>query len=167
MLLYLFLLFTLLPLIELSILIWIGGQTTWWLPILLVIVTGLVGSALSRWQGWRVMQRIQEELRTGQMPADAMIDAVLIFIAGLMLVTPGVISDLAGLLLLLPPSRSVVKHAVASWIRRNFEIRSSASGAEFWQNGTAPQARSRDQIIDAKVIDTHVENVDVERHAAR
>ena len=57
----LFLLFTLVPLVELSILVYIGQQSEWWVPILLVIVTGVVGAALARWQGWQVLQRIRAD----------------------------------------------------------------------------------------------------------
>ena len=100
MLFYLFLLFTVVPLVELSILIWIGGQTEWWVPIVMVIVTGIAGAALARWQGWQVLQRIREDARAGRMPADALIDGFLILLAGILLVTPGVLTDLVGVALL-------------------------------------------------------------------
>src|SRR5688572_585603 len=123
MLIYLFLLFTVVPIIELAILVWIGGQTQWWVPILLVIATGVLGAALARWQGWQVLQRIRTDAAAGRMPADAMIDGFLILIAGILLVTPGVLSDLMGVALLIPPARAVVKRAVAAWIQRNIEVR--------------------------------------------
>lgn len=157
MLLYLFLLFTVVPIVELSILIWIGSETEWWLPVLIVIATGVAGAWLARWQGWRVMRRIQEELHGGRMPAGALLDAVLILIAGLFLISPGVLSDIAGVLLLVPPTRGVVKHLVARWIKRNFEVRTATSAAEFWHGANAAP---RDEIIDVKVIDTHVEDYD-------
>ena len=160
MLLYLFLLFTLLPLAELAVLVWIGGQTEWWVPILMVIATGVAGAALARWQGWRVIQRIQEQLRAGQMPTDAIIDGVLIFIAGLLLVTPGVLTDLVGVVLLIPPLRSLVKRGVAVWIRRNFEVRVNAAAANMWNESGRTRPAQRDQVIDARVIGTRVEDVE-------
>lgn len=160
MLFYLFLLFTVVPLVELSILVWIGGETEWWVPILLVIATGVLGAALARWQGWQVLQRLRSDAAAGRMPADAMIDAFLILLAGILLVTPGVMSDLMGVALLIPPARSVVKRAVAAWIKRNIEVRVGNAGAAFWSNGTgATGPPRRDEIIDAKVIGTHVEDV--------
>ena len=78
MLLYLFVLFTIVPLVELSLLIWIGGQTAWWVPIVGVVLTGIAGAALARWQGWRALQRIQDDMRAGRIPAGAVIDGVLI-----------------------------------------------------------------------------------------
>jgi UPF0716 protein FxsA len=161
MLLYLFLLFTIVPLVELSILIWIGGQTEWWVPILMVIGTGVAGSALARWQGWQVLQRIRADAAAGRMPADALIDAFLILIAGVLLVTPGVISDLLGVVLLIPPARAVVKRAVTAWIKRNIEVRVGHATSGFWsQTGANPASKQRDEIIDAQVLRTHVEDAE-------
>ena len=161
MLFYLFLLFTVVPLIELSILVWIGGQTEWWVPILLVIATGIVGAALARWQGWQVLQRIRAEAAAGRMPADALIDGFLILLAGILLVTPGVLSDLMGVALLIPQVRTIFKRLVATWIKRNIEVRVGRSAAAFWSNagdGVAPSRR--DEIIDARVIGTRVEDAE-------
>ena len=141
-------------------LIWIGTETEWWLPILMVIATGVTGAALARWQGWRVVQRIREELRAGQMPTGAIIDGVLIFIAGLLLVTPGVLTDLVGVVLLVPPLRSLVKRGVAAWIKRTFEVRLSATTAEMWNPSGDPRPSHRDEVIDARVIDTRVEDAE-------
>jgi UPF0716 protein FxsA len=159
MLLYLFLLFTLVPIVELSILVWIGGETVWWVPVLLVITTGILGAALARWQGWQVLQRIRADAAAGRMPADALIDGLLILLAGILLVTPGVLSDLMGIALLIPPVRAIVKRAVAAWIKRNIEVRVSKAAAGIWPgpNGEAPHA-TRDEIIEARVIGTHVED---------
>ena len=109
MLLYLFLLFTVVPIAELALLVWIGGQTAWWVPILLVISTGMAGASLWRWQGLRVIQRIQEEMGAGRMPADALVDGLMIFLAGAFLITPGVITDSIGVGLLIPSVRAVVR----------------------------------------------------------
>ena len=72
---YLFLLFTVVPLLSLPLLVWVGGQTAWWVPILLILVDAALGAALIRWQGVRVVRRIQEDLAAGRMPGDALIDA--------------------------------------------------------------------------------------------
>lgn len=160
MLFYLFLLFTLVPLAELAILIWIGGQTEWWVPIVTVIATGVAGAALARWQGWQVVSRIQKELNAGRMPADAIIDGVLILIAGLLLVTPGVLTDFVGIALLIPPWRSVVKRAAAAWIKRNFEVRVVGTDAEYGPAGNSGKRTRCDQIIDAEVIGTQVEDAE-------
>lgn len=161
MLLYLFLLFTVVPLIELSILVWIGRETDWWIPILLVMITGVAGAALARWQGWQVLQRLRADAASGRMPADALVDAFLILLAGILLVTPGVLSDLVGVVLLIPPLRTIVKRGVAAWIKRSIEVRVSRSDANYWtstEGGTS--SNRRDEIIDARVVGTHVEDAE-------
>jgi len=157
MLFYLFLLFTLVPLVELALLIWIGGQTSIGFTIALVLTTGIVGAALARWQGWRTMARIQDELHAGRMPADALVDGLLILVAGLLLVTPGVLTDAVGFSLLIPPLRTLVKRSVSAWLRRNVRVNT----VRFDSTGAASPGGpvDGDQIIDARVIETRVENV--------
>jgi UPF0716 protein FxsA len=160
MLIYLFLLFTVLPIVELTILIRIGEATVWWAPILLVITTGIAGAALSRWQGLRVYQRIRDDARAGRMPADALFDGFLILLAGILLVTPGVLTDITGIAFLIPPIRALVKRGLKAWIRKNVEVRVAGMNAGFWQNGDCTSARAAsDEIIDARVIGTRVEDV--------
>ena len=137
---YLFLLFTVLPIIELTILIRIGEATVWWAPVLLVIATGITGAALSRWQGLRVYQRIREDAGAGRMPADALVDGFLILIAGILLITPGVLTDIFGIAFLIPPIRTLVKRGVKAWIRKNVDVRVAGMNANIWQNGDAPPA---------------------------
>jgi UPF0716 protein FxsA len=156
--LFLFLLFTIVPIVELAILVRIGQATEWYVPVLLVIATGITGAALARWQGWQVLQRIRADSAAGRMPADAMIDGFLILLAGILLVTPGVVSDLFGVALLIPPMRSVVKRAVAAWIKRNIEVRVSRATSGFWTAAGGSVKPQRDEIIDARVVNTHVED---------
>jgi UPF0716 protein FxsA len=160
MLFYLFLLFTIVPLVEVVILAQIAYTTEWWVPILLVIATGIVGAALARWQGWQVLRRIREDARARRMPAGALIDGVLILIAGILLVTPGVLTDLVGFALLIPRLRSLVKRGVSAWIKRNVEVHVSRKSAEFWSDMERGAPRRSDEIIDAKVIETRVEEAE-------
>jgi UPF0716 protein FxsA len=154
MLFYLFLLFTLVPLVELWLLFRIAQEISFPLTLLLVIATGVLGAALARWQGWRTMVRIQDELSANRMPADAMVDGVLILVAGLLLVTPGVLTDGVGFALLVPPLRSLVKRGAKAWFRRNFRVETLDVRSPF---GNARPAGD-DQIIDAQVIETRVED---------
>lgn len=102
----LFLLFTLVPLIEVMLLVRIGG----WLgagPTLLIVVgTGAAGAWLARREGIRSWRAVQSELARGHLPTDHLVHAVIILVAGIVLITPGVITDVLGLLLLIPPVRS-------------------------------------------------------------
>lgn len=117
MLLRLFLLFTLVPLIELYLLIrlgtYIGGVET----IAIVIGTGVAGGLLAKSQGLAVLDRIRAELNQGRLPAESLFDGLLILIAGAMLITPGLLTDGLGLLLLIPWSRQAFK----SWLKRKIQ----------------------------------------------
>jgi UPF0716 protein FxsA len=160
---YLLLLFTIIPLVELALLIWIGDQTAWWAPVLMVIVTGVAGAALARWQGWRAIARIQEETRQGRLPADALVDGVMILAAGLLLITPGVLTDVVGFALLTPPLRRAMKRGVVAWLRRNVQIRAARftmgdQSAGAWDTSYPAKPEGQSQIIDVQVIETHVED---------
>jgi UPF0716 protein FxsA len=117
MLIRLFLAFTLIPVIELYILVKIGGVIGALNTVLLVILTGFAGAWLARLQGLQTMMRVRANLEQGVMPAEEMVDAMIIFAAGLVLLTPGLITDCLGLLLLFPLSRRKFK----VWLRRKFE----------------------------------------------
>jgi UPF0716 protein FxsA len=160
MLVYLFLLFTLVPLVELALLIWIGGKTVWWLPVALVLITGIAGAALARRQGWWVGRHIRSELNAGRLPAGALLDGFLILIAAILLITPGVLTDLMGIALLLPPVRNMVKRAALGRLRRHVEVKTAqfTSRVDARRGDINPASYSRDTIIDAKVISTHVED---------
>lgn len=155
LLLYLFLLFTVGPLIELTLLFYIGQATHWWVAVGLVIFTGVVGAALARWQGVRAILRVQRRISRGQVPADELFDGVLILVAGIVLVTPGLLTDLMGFGLLIPPIRNFVKRVLRNWAKKNIEIRTAQTHTQFWTHATAKPHR-RDEIIDAEVIETRV-----------
>ena len=102
MLLKLFLAFTLIPLVEIYLLIKLGQNFGAITSILLVIFTGILGAYLARMEGLRTLFRIQETLREGRVPGEELLDALLIAIAGLVLITPGFITDVVGFLFCFP-----------------------------------------------------------------
>jgi UPF0716 protein FxsA len=123
----LFLAFTLIPFIEIYLLIKIGAQVGAFNTILIVIVTGLLGASLARLEGIKTMTKVRESLNRGELPAEEMLDAMLIFTAGVVLLTPGFLTDLAGLTLLVPKARYWFKR----WLRKKFDewlARSSGKG---------------------------------------
>ena len=113
----LFLAFTLVPFIEIYLLIKIGAQVGAFNTILIVILTGLLGASLARLEGIKTMTKVRESLNRGELPAEEMLDAMLIFIAGVVLLTPGFITDLTGLALLVPQARFWFKR----WLRKKFD----------------------------------------------
>ena len=119
MLLKLFLAFTIIPIIEIYLLIEIGSMFGALTAVTLVILTGFLGAFLARMQGLQTLYRIQNSLREGRMPSGELLDALLIVIAGLVLLTPGFLTDSAGFLLLIPATRNFIKY----WLRRQIELR--------------------------------------------
>ncbi len=105
----LFFAFALIPIAEIYILLEAGKLIGSMNTILTIIVTAFVGAYLARIQGAQTMLRIRSNLQQGTMPADELVDALLIFVAGVVLLTPGFITDAAGLLLLFPASRGRIK----------------------------------------------------------
>ena len=126
MLLKLFLAFTIIPIIEIYLLIEIGSMFGALAAVTLVILTGFLGAYLARMQGLQTLYRIQESLREGRMPSGELLDALLIIIAGLVLLTPGFLTDSAGFLLLIPATRNSIKY----WLRRQIELRYKSNRPE-------------------------------------
>lgn len=147
MLFYLFLLLTVLPLTEIALLYWIGERIGVLATIGLVMATGILGAALAHRQGVATVARMQRELSEGRMPADAIFDGVIILLAGLLLVTPGVLTDAFGFMLLVPAFRTIVKNRV----RRRFMHRiDEPIDTQAWSNDSV----SSDRIIEVKVIES-------------
>jgi UPF0716 protein FxsA len=120
---YLLLLFVLLPLIELALLTALAQYTSLSTAILFIILTGLLGTWLARSQGLRAYQRIQVELQAGRMPTEALLDGLLILLAGVLLIAPGVLTDLLGILLMLPPSRVLLRAWAMARFGKHFQVR--------------------------------------------
>ena len=123
MLLKLFLAFTLIPLVEIYLLIKLGQNFGAITSILLVIFTGILGAYLAKTEGLRTLFRLQETLREGGMPGEELLDALLIALAGLVLITPGFITDSVGFLLLVPFTRMLVKNWLKERLRAKATIR--------------------------------------------
>jgi UPF0716 protein FxsA len=144
-LLKLLLLFIFVPLTELALLLYLAEVFHWQRTLLLVIATGVVGTLLARSQGWRTWMRIRDELAEGRMPAESLLDAVLIFFAGALLLTPGVLTDAFGISLLIPWCRQHYRRRLVAWFKSRVTIRTAATGA--WNS--PPQ---RSEVIDSHVV---------------
>jgi UPF0716 protein FxsA len=116
MLFKLFIAFTLVPVIEIYLLIKVGSQIGALNTVLLVIATGFAGAYLARMQGLHTMYRVRASLDQGVTPTEELLDAMLIFAAGMVLLTPGFVTDALGLLLLIPETRRWFK----DYLKRKF-----------------------------------------------
>jgi UPF0716 protein FxsA len=118
MALLLVLLFVVLPIAEIYVIIKVGEAIGALWTILLLIADSVIGARLLTWQGRSAWRRFQEAVAGGRMPHNEVLDGVLIVIGGTLLLTPGFITDVLGLWLLLPPTRALVRRAVVRSVRR-------------------------------------------------
>ncbi len=110
------LLFIVVPAIELWGLISVGKVIGGWATVALVILTGVVGAWLAKQQGVQTLRLLQVQLSRGQMPTDAFLDGLIILVGGVLLLTPGFVTDLAGFLFLLPYTRTIIRYFLKKWL---------------------------------------------------
>lgn len=144
---WIFLLLTVVPLVELTLLLTLGKYTSISFTLGFVIVTGILGAVLLRYQGLFAWRNVQKDLREGRMPTDSLLDGLMIVIAAVLLITPGVLTDLVGITLLIPPCRRLYRILLARWFRARFQLQASFPGTP---SGSADR---RSQVIDSYVID--------------
>lgn len=118
MFLRLFLLFTIIPAVELYLIIKVGQSIGAANTILIIIATGVLGAYYARQQGFRVVSNIQWKMHQGQVPGDDLVDGAMLLVGGALLITPGFITDFAGFSLIFPPTREAIKIAVKRQIER-------------------------------------------------
>ena len=118
---YLILLFTLVPVGELVLLLRVGEHIGVGNTVFLVIFTGIIGAALAKMQGLLTMQRIQDNLGRGIMPAEEMFNGAMILCGGVLLLTPGFVTDILGLSFLIPLTRNLYKKIIKKHIQKKFD----------------------------------------------
>ncbi len=104
----LLLLFILVPMVDLYVLLlvadWLGGMET----VALVIVTGVIGASLARHQGISVLTAVQTDMHEGRLPTDHLLSGLLVLVGAVLLLTPGILTDVVGFLLMVPGNRRLV-----------------------------------------------------------
>lgn len=128
MLVKLFILFTIVPCLELALLIKIGGSIGMLETVLLIIITGMAGAAAVRAAGLQCLVRIQAAMREGIAPTEELFNGLLILVAGAMLITPGVLTDCAGFLLLVPTVRAGLRQRLQQLILTKFSTNVIVAG---------------------------------------
>ena len=137
------LLFVVVPIAELYVIIQVGQAIGVWWTIGLLIADSVLGSVLMRSQGRAAWRRFNEAIRAGRVPAREVIDGTLVIFGGALLLTPGFLTDILGLILLLPPTRAIVR----AMLLRRFAHRIVASA-------TAPRRpSSRPGDVEGTAID--------------
>lgn len=159
----LLLLFLIVPIVELVLLIWLGGQIGFWPTTGLIALTALAGTWLAQREGLSVWRRFQTRLASGEMPGRELTDGLIILVSGAFLLTPGVLTDVVGILGLLPPTRALVRRELTRRAQRGVASGSvqmfsfGPGGAQPFgpppagHHTAAPDERPRDEdVVDAR-----------------
>lgn len=141
----LFLLFTLVPTIELFLLLQLGALVGPIYTFLLVVVTGLIGSWLARMEGWSLLGQLKDDLQKGIPPASRLAEGVLVLVGGVLLVTPGVLTDLFGFALMFPLSRRFMAPRLLRYLGNRFQIHATVGpGRPINSQGTSSEPNKPD-----------------------
>lgn len=140
------LLFTLIPFVELVVLLQVhhavsamfGAGMGLLVTLGTIVVTGVVGAALARQQGIGVLRQVQSEMAQGQVPGRALADGILVLLGAAFLLTPGFLTDIAGFSLLFPVSRAFYRRKVVEWFQHNVRVQ-KAGGADVFVVDSVPK----------------------------
>ncbi len=120
-----FLLFVGVPILEIWLFLLVGGRIGTINTILVIILTAAAGTQLVRQQGLAVLRRAQEATNQGRLPANELLDGVLILVAGVLLLTPGFFTDAVGFMLLIPPTRAVVRRMIMERLQHRITVQTA------------------------------------------
>ena len=105
----LFFLIVIVSIIEIAIFVWLGNVFNIWFVLIGIVLTGIVGAFLAKYQGIHTLNRARREMANHHMPKDEIFDGIAILIGAVLLFTPGFLTDLFGFLLLIPATRKPMK----------------------------------------------------------
>ncbi|HVI02875.1 MAG TPA: FxsA family protein [Enhygromyxa sp.] len=155
----LFLLFTLIPLAEIYLLVKLGGLMGVWPTLALVFVTGALGASLARREGRRAIASYQAALAKGQLPEEGIVSGLLILVGGVLLIAPGVLTDVTGLALMIPPVRRAVAKRINARLQKRIADGSvqvmhlGAGGLGGFSGFDSRGAGQEGVVVDAEVVE--------------
>lgn len=139
--------FVVVPLVEIYVLIQVGQVIGAWWTIALLIADSILGGWLIRREGGRAWQSLGEALSSGRMPARELADGALILTGGTLMLTPGFVSDIAGILLILPVTRPLARRVLTQVVTRRLLV------AGVSHHAPRPGAGSGGPVIRGEVVD--------------
>ncbi|MEW9797689.1 FxsA family protein [Alteromonas sp. CYL-A6] len=151
----LFLLFAVMPIIEITVLIQVGGMIGGWNTVAIVILTAFAGAYLVRREGLQTLQTAQRKMQQNQLPGREMMEGLMLVIAGVLLVTPGFITDIIGFLFVLPPTRKLLAAGLSKHLK--MRVVTSQGGFTAYSQHAAPEdfrsPRGEGDIIEGEYAD--------------
>jgi UPF0716 protein FxsA len=118
MLIRLFVLFAVIPVVEIYLLIKVGRLIGALPTVAVLLAISMAGAWLVRHQGFEILRRIQNEMAQGRLPAAELLDGAMVLVGGVLLLTPGFFTDALGLLFLIPVTRAIIKRFAALWLQK-------------------------------------------------
>ncbi|GAB3871481.1 FxsA family protein [Terrabacter terrigena] len=151
-----------LPIIEIVVVVAVGQAIGGWPTFLLLVATSLLGAWLIRREGGRAWRALEQAVRSGRMPAREIADGVVVLVGGSLLLAPGFVTDVLGLLLVLPFTRPVARSMLAAVISRRLLAQTerftgpAVTGQPGWESQTPRGPRrstSSDEVVEGEIID--------------
>lgn len=152
MLLRFFLLFTIVPSLELWLLFQVKEMLGLFETIYLVLLTGIIGASMAKKQGVLVIQNIQSDVQNGQMPQHTLVEALLVLIGGVLLITPGVMTDFFGFSLIIPTTRRLWVPLVQRWFKNRVNVQGTVFGNSFTNQASPSTDVYRDVTPDGHQV---------------
>ncbi len=150
------------PFVELVLLLWLADHAGWLTTLGIIVGTAILGMFEIRRGGIRCWRRIEDSIDRGELPTEPLLDGLLILISGVLLMTPGLITDAIGFVLLFPPTRAWIRAGLRRRLARRLHVSiegmsdsaSSSTACDDWP-GAAPEPRlgAQDDVIDVEFRD--------------
>lgn len=128
----LFVLFIIIPIIEITVIMQVGALLGVWPTVAIVILSAWLGAKYVRQQGVATLQSVQTKMAQGEMPSNEIVTGLMLLVAGVLLVTPGFVTDIFGLSLLIPG----VRKSIGAFVQKNMAVNQFSAGASFQQGAT-------------------------------
>ncbi|WP_036697678.1 FxsA family protein [Paenibacillus taiwanensis] len=119
--LWLLVVLTLIPALEIYGFVLMSGWVGGWNTLLLILLTGVVGAVVARYEGRQVLQDARQQMQAGQVPGRVMIDGLCILAGGVLLITPGFFTDIIGFTLVFPLTRPIYRYYLLKWIEKKMK----------------------------------------------
>lgn len=146
--------FIVVPILEIYVLIQVGQVIGAWWTILLLIASGFLGSYLVKREGSRAWWALQDALRAGRVPAKELADGALILIGGTLLLTPGFLSDVVGMAVILPLTRPLARRLLTRVITRRLVVVGPGAPYRPWTGSRTRQSPGTDEsVVRGEVVD--------------
>ena len=142
------LLFVVVPVLEIYLLIQAGQVIGVWWTVLLLIATGILGSYLVKLEGGRAWRALREALNQGRMPARELADGALILVGGTLLLTPGFVTDIAGLFCILPFTRPLARRALTGVVARRITVLATPAPGTTQRRPGTDESVVRGDVVD-------------------